>query len=90
LRRTARSRRVRDLGASLVHDGWQLWCTVNHYRVKPGVVFNPSRALLNEAFFYRRSVVVGPQKTGKSPWGASLMIFEAVGPCEFAGWAVGG
>lgn len=79
-----------DLGASLVHDGWQLHCTVNHYRVKAGVKFNPVRPLLSQAFHYRRSVVVGPQKTGKSPWAGSVMIFEAVGPCIFAGWAVGG
>lgn len=79
-----------DLGDPFTHDGWQLWCTVNHYRVRPGVVFNPRRPLLAPAFFYRRSVVVGPQKTGKSPWGASIMLFEAVGPCIFAGWAKGG
>jgi hypothetical protein len=76
-----------DLGQPLVHDGWQLWCTVNHYRVRPGIVFNPVRPLLAPAFFYRRSVVVGPQKNGKSPWGGSIVIFEAVGPCLFAGWA---
>jgi hypothetical protein len=79
-----------DLGASLVHDGWQLTCTVNHYRVRVGIEFNPVRPLLSQAFHYRRSVVVGPQKTGKSPWAGSVMIFEAVGPCIFAGWAVGG
>lgn len=79
-----------DLGSPLVHDGWQLWCTVNHYRVKPGIEFNPVRPLLATAFHFRRSVVVGPQKNGKSPWGASIVIFEAVGPCIFAGWAKGG
>lgn len=79
-----------DLGDPLVHDGWQLWCTVNHYRVKPGIIYNPRRPLLAPAFHYRRSVVVGPQKTGKSPWAGSVMIFEAVGPCIFAGWAKGG
>lgn len=79
-----------DLGQPLVHDGWQLTCTVNHYRVKPGILFNPDRPLLAPAFHFRRSVVVGPQKNGKSPWAASLMIFEAVGPCLFAGWAHGG
>lgn len=79
-----------DLGSSLVHDGWQLYCTVNHYRVKAGVEFNPDRPLLATAFFYRRSVVVGPQKNGKSPWGGSIVLFEAAGPCLFAGWARGG
>jgi len=79
-----------DLGRPFVHDGWQLWCTVNHYRVRPGIVFDPARPILGTAFFYRRSVVVGPQKAGKSPWGASIMLFEALGPCLFAGWAKGG
>ena len=51
-----------DLGKPFVLDGWQLWCTVNHYRVRPGVEFNPSRPLLAQAFHYRRSQVVGPQK----------------------------
>ena len=79
-----------DLGSPLVHDGWQLWCTVNHYRVRRGVEFDPGRPVLGTAFQYRRSVVVGPQKNGKSPWAASLMLFEAVGPCLFGGWAAGG
>lgn len=79
-----------DLGQPLVHDGWQLWCTVNHYRIKAGIAFNPARPVLGPAFFYRRSVVVGPQKNGKSPWAASILLLEAVGPCIFAGWAVGG
>lgn len=79
-----------DLGKPFVLDGWQLWCTVNHYRVKPGIEFTPGRPLLSQAFHYRRSQVVGPQKTGKGPWSASETTFEAVGPCLFAGWAVGG
>lgn len=79
-----------SLGQPFVLDGWQLWCTVNHYRVKPGLRFDPSRPLLAPAFHYRRSQVVGPQKTGKGPWSAAMTTFEAVGPCLFAGWAVGG
>ena len=79
-----------DLGKPFVLDGWQLWCTVNHYRVRPGIEFNPTRPLLAQAFHYRRSQVVGPQKTGKGPWSAAETTFEAVGPCLFGGWAVGG
>jgi hypothetical protein len=75
-------------GESLTFNGWQLFCTANHYRIKPGAVVNTRR--LVAPFYYRRSVVVGPQKCGKSPWGAGLLLFEAVGPCLFAGWAVGG
>lgn len=71
---------------------WQLWCTLNHYRVKPAAEAldengYPTRGA---AFFYRRSQVVGPQKTGKGPWSATIVCAEAVGPVLFAGWAVGG
>lgn len=79
-----------DLGAPFFHSGWQIECTVEFYRVRPGIEFTPSRPLLATAFVYRRGVIVGPQKVGKSPYGASLVIFEAVGPCIFAGWAVAG
>lgn len=79
-----------SLGEPFVHDGWQLWCTVNHYRVKAGLVFTPERPVQGPAFTHRRSQVVGPQKTGKGPWSASIVTFEAVGPCLFRGWAQGG
>ena len=79
-----------SLGSPFVLDGWQLWCAVNHYRVKPGVVFDAERPVQGPAFHYRRSQVVGPQKTGKGPWSAAIATFEAVGPCLFAGWARGG
>ena len=69
---------------------WQLWCTVNHYRVKPGAVWRPERPVLAPAFHNRRSQVVAPQKTGKGPWSASVIAVEAVGPVLFAGWAKGG
>ena len=78
------------LGSPLVHDGWQLICDLHHYRVKPSIEFNPVRPLQGQAFHYRRSIVVGGQKLGKSPWRASLDLFEAVGPCLFGGWAAGG
>ena len=72
-------------GESLSFNGWQLYCTANHYRIKSDAVANERR--LVAPFFYRRSVVVGPQKCGKSPWGAGMVLFEAVGPSTFAGWA---
>lgn len=75
-------------GDPLTFDGWQLFCTVNHYRVEPDAVVDPRRLL--QPFTYRRSVIVGPQKCGKSPWGAGMLLFEAVGPALFAGFAVGG
>lgn len=75
-------------GEPLTFRGWQVECSVNHYRVKPKAVANPRR--LVEPFHYRRSVIVGPQKSGKSPAGAGWALFESVGPALFAGWANGG
>ena len=75
-------------GEPLLFNGWQLFCTANHYRIRPKAVLNPRRLI--EPFHYRRSVVVGPQKCGKSPWGAGMLLAEAVGPTLFAGWAAGG
>src|SRR5690348_6731722 len=73
---------------------WQFWCTANHYRVREGIEFVPPAeateartVLLNQAFFYRRSLIVAPQKTGKGPWAAAITSNEAVGPSLFAGWA---
>ena len=75
-------------GEQLTYNGWQLYCTVNHYRIVPDAVVDPRRLLA--PFHYRRSIVVGPQKCGKSPWGAGMLLAEGVGPALFAGWAVGG
>lgn len=65
---------------------WQLWCTVNHYRVRPGATVGQ----LAPAFHYRRSQVVAPQKTGKGPWSATIVLAEAAGPVVYNGWAKGG
>jgi hypothetical protein len=65
---------------------WQLWCTVNHYRVKPVAQVGQFAT----AFHYRRSQIVAPQKTGKGPWSATLVCLEARGPAVFDGWAEGG
>lgn len=75
-------------GEPLVFNGWQLYCTANHYRVYADATYDARRILA--PFVYRRSVIVGPQKCGKSPWGAGMLLFEAVGPALFAGWAQGG
>lgn len=75
-------------GEPLIFNGWQLFCTLNHYRVRPDAVADPRR--LVAPFFYRRSVIVGPQKCGKSPWGAGMLLAEGVGPTLFAGWASDG
>jgi len=74
-------------GEPFVMDGWQLRCAIGHYEIAPGAQPNPLK--LNDPFVHRRSVIVGPQKSGKSPFGAALTLFEAVGPSLFAGWARG-
>jgi len=73
---------------------WQFWCTANRYRIRENAVFVPpdevgpdSPPLLNQAFVYRQTLVIAPQKTGKGPWSASQVAFEACGPSVFAGWA---
>ena len=75
-------------GEPLVFNGWQLYCSVNHHRIKPNAVVDARRLLA--PFHYRRSVIVGPQKCGKSPWGAGELLCDSVGPSIFAGWAKGG
>ena len=66
---------------------WQFWCTANHYRIREDAVYDPEDPPFNQAFFYRRSLIVGPQKIGKGPWAATHVALEAVGPSQFVGWA---
>ena len=70
---------------------WQFWCTANHYRVREDATWRPGeKPLANQAFVYRRSLVVGVQKLGKGPQAACWTAGEAVGPTQFAGWAKAG
>jgi len=69
---------------------WQFWCTAHHGQVRPDAVHDPARPLLNQAFVFRRTQVIAPQKMGKGPWTACRVCLVAVGPSEFAGWALGG
>lgn len=69
---------------------WQLWCTANHYRVREDATWDPDEPRVSTNFFYRRSLVVAPQKTGKGPWAAAIIALEGLGPTVFVGWAVGG
>jgi hypothetical protein len=74
---------------------WQLWCTLNHYRVKPDAKQDPDYLagdpeaipVRTEAFHYRRSQVIAPQKTGKGPWSAAWVAAEGLGPVLFYDWA---
>ncbi|WP_201766211.1 hypothetical protein [Leifsonia xyli] len=84
-------------GKPLQMSDWQFWCHANRYRIRPDAVFVPPEevgpdnpATLNQAFVYRQTLIVGPQKTGKGPWSAGQTAFEACGPSVFAGWAEAG
>lgn len=74
---------------------WQLWCLANHYRVKPGARQDPdflagdpdAMPIRSEAFHYRRSQIIAPQKTGKGPMSAAWVAAEGVGPVLFYDWA---
>ncbi|MGY1773516.1 hypothetical protein [Blastococcus sp. SYSU D00813] len=73
---------------------WQFWCHANRYRIREDAEFvHPEDVgpddppVLNQAFTYQQTLVVGPQKTGKGPHSASQVAFESAGPSVFAGWA---
>jgi hypothetical protein len=51
---------------------------------------DPERPLLNQAFTYRRTLVVGPQKSARARDAATITAAEAVGPTVFGGWAKAG
>src|SRR5689334_22095298 len=76
---------------------WQLWVTLNHYRIReharqePGLRVDPDVIpIRSAAVTCRRSQVIAPQKTGKGPWAAAITAAEAVGPVLFLDWAKGG
>lgn len=76
----------RDLkGQPFVHYDWQLWFSVNWYRVK----LSAKVGQLATAFHYRRAQLVGPQKYGKGPGAGALVVAQARGPVVFDGWAEG-
>ena len=66
---------------------WQFWITANHYRVREDMPARLTAQPFNQAFVYRRTLAVAPQKTGKGPHEAAIAAVEGVGPCLFDGWA---
>ena len=74
-------------GAPFEMYDWQLWCHVNHYRVKATAEWVPENPVLGPAFHYRRSQIIAPQKCGKGPGSACQCALEGAGPALFAGWA---
>ena len=79
-----------NVGDPFVMTDWQFWCTANHYRIRKTAKWQPKKPMMNQAFQFRRSQIVGPQKSGKGPWSAAIVAFEAVGPCLYAGAAEAG
>lgn len=69
---------------------WQFWCTAHEGQIRPDAPFDPDDPPLNQAFVYRRSQIIAPQKTGKGPRTAARVMLAAVGPVEFAGFAKAG
>jgi hypothetical protein len=49
-------------GQPYVMADWQLWCTLNHYRVREDAKWDPDKPRVSTNFYYRRSQVVAPQK----------------------------
>jgi hypothetical protein len=74
---------------------WQFWCLANHYRIKPQAQQDPdflagdpdAMPVRTEAFHYRRSQIIAPQKTGKGPWSAAWVCAEGLAPVLFYDWA---
>ncbi|WP_411815756.1 terminase [Gordonia sp. SND2] len=79
-----------DKGRPFVMSDDQFYCTAQHYRVRSSAKWQPHRPMKAQAFMHRRSLIVGPQKSGKGPWSATIAALEAVGPSLFAGWAGAG
>jgi hypothetical protein len=66
---------------------FQLEYFAGFYLVRAGTPWVPDNPVLAPAFVYRRGLLVGPQKLGKSPHTASHVCVEGVGPALFAGFA---
>src|SRR5215471_1077606 len=59
----------------------QLEFLVNFYRIRPDANLERPRS----AFFYRGGQLRRPQKWGKSPFGAAVVLAEAAGPVLYDG-----
>jgi hypothetical protein len=69
-----------------LYDG-QLLYLANFYLVRGEAVWRPAAPILAPSYVNRRGFIVGPQKLGKNPMGASQICAEAEGPVVFADWA---
>lgn len=67
-------------GEPIVHTDEYMGFIVDCYLVNP----KTGRRMVDSAFFSR------PKGTNKSGLASEFVLFEALGPCRFAGWAEGG
>jgi hypothetical protein len=65
---------------------WQLKVASRFYTVRDSAEVGQR----STAFLYRRAQVIMPQKSGKGPFAAAVVLLEAAGPTVFDGWAQGG
>ncbi|MGW5635708.1 hypothetical protein [Streptomyces sp. NPDC003832] len=65
---------------------WQLIVAADFYSVRGSAELGQR----STAFVYRRAQVVMPQKSGKGPFAAAVVLAEAAGPTVFDGFAEGG
>lgn len=79
-----------ERGRPWVDYPWQEWIAANRGRVRPDAVHDSERPLRNQAFVYRRTQAIAPQKMGKGPMTATDAALSACGPAEFCGWATEG
>lgn len=64
---------------------WQLKVASNMYTVRDEAQVGQR----STAFRYRRAQVIMPQKSGKGPFAAAIVLAEAAGPTVFGGWSDG-
>ena len=71
----------------LTNEMWDF--LLSFYRVKNNAeLYNAKgKSAWRSAMFYRRGLLVRPQKWGKGPFSAAMICVEGVGPARFGGWA---
>lgn len=81
-------------GRPVVLSDWQYWLAANRWRIREDAPYVPPEEVtvdnpmvLNQAFTYRMTLTVGPQKWGKGPCTAFFTAAEGCGPTIFDGWA---
>jgi len=83
-------------GKPLKLTDWQFYVLAHRYQIRPNARFVPpeevtleNQPVFNQAFVYRSTLIIGPQKLGKGPLTSAFAAFEGSGPSVFAGFAKG-